>query len=145
MVTFVVTASGVTLIGVGGAFWGLVAGCLMLLLFRRRPPADGPGQPASAALGQPAPAAPDQPALRRTSPRSQRRKIHSGFMKSGCPKAPDAPISLNPSRSGWCGYSSGGRSATPTARRTRPSATDPIRSAGTYTAPVRVNSVETFR
>ncbi|MEU4397835.1 benzoate/H(+) symporter BenE family transporter [Micromonospora orduensis] len=39
VVTFVVTASGVTLIGVGGAFWGLVAGCLMLLLFRRRPPA----------------------------------------------------------------------------------------------------------
>ncbi|MET8528352.1 benzoate/H(+) symporter BenE family transporter [Micromonospora sp. NPDC005172] len=37
VVTFVVTASGVTLIGVGGAFWGLVAGCLMLLLFRRRP------------------------------------------------------------------------------------------------------------
>ncbi|MET8467672.1 benzoate/H(+) symporter BenE family transporter, partial [Micromonospora zamorensis] len=72
VVTFVVTASGVTLIGVGGAFWGLVAGCLMLLLFRRRPPAaagpDQPGpaapeQPASAALGQPALAAPDQPAL----------------------------------------------------------------------------------
>ncbi|MFJ6163923.1 benzoate/H(+) symporter BenE family transporter [Micromonospora orduensis] len=39
VVTFVVTASGVTLIGVGGAFWGLVAGCLMLLLFRRRPSA----------------------------------------------------------------------------------------------------------
>ncbi|MEV1328408.1 benzoate/H(+) symporter BenE family transporter [Micromonospora costi] len=37
VVTFVVTASGVTLVGVGGAFWGLVAGCLMLLLFRRRP------------------------------------------------------------------------------------------------------------
>ncbi|MFD0786956.1 benzoate/H(+) symporter BenE family transporter, partial [Micromonospora azadirachtae] len=36
VVTFVVTASGVTLLGVGGAFWGLVAGCLMLLLFRRR-------------------------------------------------------------------------------------------------------------
>ncbi|MGW1453180.1 benzoate/H(+) symporter BenE family transporter, partial [Micromonospora sp. NPDC002411] len=79
VVTFVVTASGVTLIGVGGAFWGLVAGCLMLLLFHRRsqptvPPADGPG----------------------------------------------------PSD-----HSSGGRSATPTARRTRPSATEPIRSAGT--------------
>jgi hypothetical protein len=28
---------------VGGAFWGLVAGCLMLLLFRRRPP--GPASP----------------------------------------------------------------------------------------------------
>ncbi|WP_433128338.1 benzoate/H(+) symporter BenE family transporter [Micromonospora sp. CA-240977] len=42
VVTFVVTASGVTLIGVGGAFWGLVAGCLMVLLFHRRPPADGP-------------------------------------------------------------------------------------------------------
>ncbi|MET8249817.1 benzoate/H(+) symporter BenE family transporter [Micromonospora sp. NPDC005197] len=39
VVTFVVTASGVTLIGVGGAFWGLVAGCLMLLLFHRRQPA----------------------------------------------------------------------------------------------------------
>ncbi|MFY1705424.1 benzoate/H(+) symporter BenE family transporter [Micromonospora sp. WMMA1923] len=34
VVTFVVTASGVTLLGVGGAFWGLLAGWLMLLLFR---------------------------------------------------------------------------------------------------------------
>ncbi|MGC5305789.1 benzoate/H(+) symporter BenE family transporter [Micromonospora zamorensis] len=61
VVTFVVTASGVTLIGVGGAFWGLVAGCLMLLLFRRRPPADGPEHPAPAAPEQPVPAAPGQP------------------------------------------------------------------------------------
>ena len=38
VVTFVVTASGVSLLGVGGAFWGLVAGWLMLLLFRRRRP-----------------------------------------------------------------------------------------------------------
>ncbi|WP_082159711.1 benzoate/H(+) symporter BenE family transporter [Micromonospora sp. HK10] len=37
VVTFVVTASGVSLLGVGGAFWGLVAGWLMLLLFRRPP------------------------------------------------------------------------------------------------------------
>ncbi|MET7875768.1 benzoate/H(+) symporter BenE family transporter [Micromonospora profundi] len=44
VVTFVVTASGVTLIGVGGAFWGLVAGCLMLLLFRRRPDRPGPSE-----------------------------------------------------------------------------------------------------
>jgi benzoate membrane transport protein len=36
VVTFVVTASGVSLVGVGGAFWGLLAGGLMLLLFRRR-------------------------------------------------------------------------------------------------------------
>ncbi|MFI9641201.1 benzoate/H(+) symporter BenE family transporter [Micromonospora sp. NPDC051925] len=36
VVTFVVTASGVSLLGVGGAFWGLLAGWLMLLLFRRR-------------------------------------------------------------------------------------------------------------
>lgn len=49
VVTFVVTASGVSLLGVGGAFWGLVAGWLMLLLFRHRktdrptpPAADGP-------------------------------------------------------------------------------------------------------
>ncbi|MGC5017278.1 benzoate/H(+) symporter BenE family transporter [Micromonospora sp. DT47] len=37
VVTFVVTASGVSLLGVGGAFWGLLAGWLMLLLFHRRP------------------------------------------------------------------------------------------------------------
>ncbi|MCG5448512.1 benzoate/H(+) symporter BenE family transporter [Micromonospora hortensis] len=84
VVTFVVTASGVTLIGVGGAFWGLVAGCLMLLLFHRR---------------QPAPAGPDQP--------------------------------IPAAREGRLGHSSGGSSATPTASKTRPSATDPIRSAGT--------------
>ncbi|GAA2183369.1 benzoate/H(+) symporter BenE family transporter [Micromonospora lupini] len=66
VVTFVVTASGVTLIGVGGAFWGLVAGCLMLLLFHRRRPAPptAPDQSAEPATpGQPAqPAAPGQPA-----------------------------------------------------------------------------------
>ncbi|MEV7329707.1 benzoate/H(+) symporter BenE family transporter [Micromonospora sp. NPDC093244] len=44
VVTFVVTASGVTLIGVGGAFWGLVAGCLMLLLFRRRSAPEAPSE-----------------------------------------------------------------------------------------------------
>lgn len=40
VVTFVVTASGVTWAGVGSAFWGLVAGGLMHLLVR-------PAQPAS--------------------------------------------------------------------------------------------------
>ncbi|PWU60302.1 hypothetical protein DLE60_11805 [Micromonospora globispora] len=53
VVTFVVTASGVSLLGVGGAFWGLVAGWLMLLLFRRR----GAGHPAD---GDP-PAGTDRP------------------------------------------------------------------------------------
>ncbi|MEW2376905.1 benzoate/H(+) symporter BenE family transporter [Micromonospora sp. NPDC047812] len=66
VVTFVVTASGVTLLGVGGAFWGLVAGGVMLLLFRHRsggpaapepPPAPataspGPASPGSGAAGQ---------------------------------------------------------------------------------------------
>ncbi|MGC4804940.1 benzoate/H(+) symporter BenE family transporter [Micromonospora sp. DT233] len=72
VVTFVVTASGVSLLGVGGAFWGLLAGWLMLLIFRRRPiqaqtqtpaqaqtpaqtPAPGPsadpGLPAGASVG----------------------------------------------------------------------------------------------
>ncbi|MEU8266155.1 benzoate/H(+) symporter BenE family transporter [Sphaerisporangium sp. NPDC049002] len=36
VVTFVVTASGLTLLGVGAAFWGLAAGGLMMLLHRRR-------------------------------------------------------------------------------------------------------------
>ncbi|TNH23802.1 benzoate/H(+) symporter BenE family transporter [Micromonospora orduensis] len=45
VVTFVVTASGVTLIGVGGAFWGLVAGCLMLLLFPRHSAPEAPPAP----------------------------------------------------------------------------------------------------
>ncbi|WBB73410.1 benzoate/H(+) symporter BenE family transporter [Micromonospora sp. WMMD1128] len=52
VVTLVVTASGVTLLGIGGAFWGLVAGWLMLLLFRR-PTAPAPTAPAPTA---PAPA-----------------------------------------------------------------------------------------
>ncbi|WP_434742469.1 benzoate/H(+) symporter BenE family transporter [Micromonospora sp. SH-82] len=66
VVTFVVTAAGVTLLGVGGAFWGLLAGWLMLLLFRRRPapPAgpDGsggavtPGQATAPAVGAVQPA-----------------------------------------------------------------------------------------
>ncbi|MFK3979283.1 benzoate/H(+) symporter BenE family transporter [Micromonospora sp. NPDC050397] len=37
VVTLVVTASGLTVLGLGAAFWGLLAGCLFLLLDRRRP------------------------------------------------------------------------------------------------------------
>ncbi|MEO3779966.1 benzoate/H(+) symporter BenE family transporter [Micromonospora sp. B11E3] len=60
VVTFVVTASGVSLLGVGGAFWGLVVGWLVLLLFRRQrprprvprePPAPAPASPAPAPAG----------------------------------------------------------------------------------------------
>lgn len=39
LVTFLVTASGVSLFGVGSAFWGLVAGALALAVLRERPPA----------------------------------------------------------------------------------------------------------
>lgn len=42
VVTFVVTVSGLTLLGVGAAFWGLVAGGLMLLLQRGRAPRVSP-------------------------------------------------------------------------------------------------------
>ncbi|WP_433530840.1 benzoate/H(+) symporter BenE family transporter [Micromonospora sp. CA-263727] len=46
VVTLVVTASGVSLAGVGGAFWGLAAGSLMLLIFRPRPvPPQPPDRP----------------------------------------------------------------------------------------------------
>jgi benzoate membrane transport protein len=41
-VTFVVTAAGVGFLGLGAAFWGLVAGTAMTLLHRRRSPADAP-------------------------------------------------------------------------------------------------------
>jgi benzoate membrane transport protein len=34
LVTFLVTASGVTLSGVGSAFWGLVAGAVTLVILR---------------------------------------------------------------------------------------------------------------
>jgi benzoate membrane transport protein len=37
LITFLVTASGVTLAGIGPAFWGLVAGVIALLLTRRKP------------------------------------------------------------------------------------------------------------
>ena len=36
VITFLVTASGVTLFGIGAAFWGLVAGALAMLILRRR-------------------------------------------------------------------------------------------------------------
>ncbi len=39
LVTFLVTASGVSLLGIGSAFWGLVAGVLALLILRVRKPA----------------------------------------------------------------------------------------------------------
>ena len=36
VVTFLATASGVTLLGIGSAFWGLLAGVLTALITRRR-------------------------------------------------------------------------------------------------------------
>ena len=39
IVTFVTTASGITLLGVGGAFWGLIAGIGLMLVLRARRPA----------------------------------------------------------------------------------------------------------
>ncbi|WP_238359235.1 MULTISPECIES: benzoate/H(+) symporter BenE family transporter [Micromonospora] len=60
VVTLVVTASGVSLAGIGGAFWGLIAGCLMLLIFRRRsttPPTPAPPTPSE----PPTPSAPPAP------------------------------------------------------------------------------------
>ena len=35
ILTFVTTASGVTLLGIGGAFWGLIAGITLMLVLRR--------------------------------------------------------------------------------------------------------------
>ncbi|WP_433389187.1 benzoate/H(+) symporter BenE family transporter [Micromonospora sp. KLBMP9576] len=60
VVTFIVTASGVTLAGVGGAFWGLVAGGLMLMLFRHRPAT--PATPAASTASPASPAATASPA-----------------------------------------------------------------------------------
>ena len=37
LITFLVAASGLTLFGIGGAFWGLIAGGLVLALARFRP------------------------------------------------------------------------------------------------------------
>ena len=37
LITFLVAASGLTLFGIGGAFWGLIAGGLVLALTRFRP------------------------------------------------------------------------------------------------------------
>ncbi|GAA0424521.1 benzoate transporter [Acrocarpospora corrugata] len=46
LVTFVVAASGFTLLGIGAAFWALVAGGLMLLLRYRRPAPEPATDPA---------------------------------------------------------------------------------------------------
>jgi len=35
ILTFVTTASGVTVLGIGGAFWGLIAGIVLMLVLRR--------------------------------------------------------------------------------------------------------------
>jgi benzoate membrane transport protein len=39
ILTFVTTASGITLLGIGGAFWGLIAGIGLMLMLRRWTPA----------------------------------------------------------------------------------------------------------
>jgi benzoate membrane transport protein len=39
VLTFVTTASGITLLGIGGAFWGLIAGIGLMLVLRRWTPA----------------------------------------------------------------------------------------------------------
>jgi benzoate membrane transport protein len=39
ILTFVTTASGITLLGIGGAFWGLIAGIGLMLVLRRWTPA----------------------------------------------------------------------------------------------------------
>ncbi len=36
MITFLITASGVTLLGIGSAFWGLVGGVIAMLVLRKR-------------------------------------------------------------------------------------------------------------
>ncbi|GAA2847135.1 hypothetical protein GCM10020220_040830 [Nonomuraea rubra] len=51
VVTFVVTASGMTILSIGAAFWGLAAGGLTALLLHRRSPSEPPAE-------QPAPAVP---------------------------------------------------------------------------------------
>ncbi|MEA5448861.1 benzoate/H(+) symporter BenE family transporter [Leptolyngbya sp. CCNP1308] len=40
LITFLVTASGITLFGVGSAFWGLIAGTMALIIFQIRALAD---------------------------------------------------------------------------------------------------------
>ena len=40
LITFLVTLSGVTIAGVGSAFWGIVAGALALLVQQWRPGAE---------------------------------------------------------------------------------------------------------
>ncbi|GAA0966661.1 benzoate/H(+) symporter BenE family transporter [Acrocarpospora macrocephala] len=47
VVTFVVTASGMTILSIGAAFWGLVAGALTALLLHRRTPPAGTETPAA--------------------------------------------------------------------------------------------------
>ncbi|GAB7053080.1 benzoate/H(+) symporter BenE family transporter [Catenuloplanes indicus JCM 9534] len=76
VVTFVVTASGVSFLGVGSAFWGLIAGTLLLLLlrpFRRSAPPGSPATPpapASPAANEeiPPPAYPGRPAANEPAP-----------------------------------------------------------------------------
>nr|BFE85409.1 benzoate/H(+) symporter BenE family transporter [Planobispora longispora] len=61
VVTFAVTASGVTVLGVGAAFWGLVAGGLMTLLHRGRAPQAVPASGSDSAP-DPGPASVPDPA-----------------------------------------------------------------------------------
>jgi benzoate membrane transport protein len=49
VITFVVTAAGLSIAGIGSPFWGLLAGLVALILRRRRPPATHDTAPAEKA------------------------------------------------------------------------------------------------
>jgi benzoate membrane transport protein len=61
VVTFVVTASGTTILGIGPAFWGLLAGGLTALLLHRRKPAPPTPDPSTALPTRDLSAAPSTP------------------------------------------------------------------------------------
>ncbi|MER7009124.1 benzoate/H(+) symporter BenE family transporter [Dactylosporangium sp. NPDC000555] len=85
VVTFVVTASGMTILGIGSAFWGLLAGGLTaLLLHRRRPPAPAP--PAAS----PPPSAAVSPSSASSSAVSSSAASPSPAPSSAAPSSPAA-------------------------------------------------------
>jgi benzoate membrane transport protein len=98
VVTFLVTASGITVLGLGAAFWGLLAGGLFVLLYRRPtgPPAADPAEPQPEAVGPHSASAEPQPEAVGPHSASGEPQPEAAGQRSGPAGAESGPAGTTP-------------------------------------------------